>query len=121
MTALNNELIDKVMAKIATDPEAWSQATWVCKTTACFAGHALIESGLYEIRVISDRPCPYDDIDCQCGTEVAIVDKETGSVVNVQSRARELLGFNEGEAHRVFLDTSTDLEEMASVIANIRA
>ncbi len=120
MNALNDDLIDKVMLKISKDPDAWNQSEWICSTSACFAGHALIESGRYEIKVTQEGECPYDAIGCKCNTIASIVDKETKSPVSVDSRARELLGFTKEEARLVFLDTPTNLEEMAATIAGIR-
>ncbi len=120
MNALNNELIDKVMLKISTDPDAWNQSDWICSTTACFAGHALIESGLYEMIMAKDGECAYGWTDCSCTTQAFVVNKETRSPINIRSRAQELLGFTNSEARQVFLDTSTDLGRMTDVIAGIR-
>lgn len=41
----NNELLDKVLNHIKTNPETWDQSNWRCGTNYCFAGHAAILGG----------------------------------------------------------------------------
>lgn len=46
---LNEPLIRQIVAHIEEDPSTWKQSTWVhynCKTSFCFAGWAVVLSGL---------------------------------------------------------------------------
>jgi hypothetical protein len=45
-TTPNVELLDKTLAYIEEHPKEWQQGSWVCETAACFAGNALLLSGL---------------------------------------------------------------------------
>lgn len=45
MTAPNAELAYRVLDHIDAHPETWDQSSWVCGTTACFAGWAVRLSG----------------------------------------------------------------------------
>lgn len=52
-------IVRRGMASIAMDPSAWDQATWVCDTSACFAGHIVInEDGLAGVSTLSRRDGP---------------------------------------------------------------
>lgn len=88
----NAELLRKVADKIAAFPELYDQGCWAeedaCGTTACIAGHALLESGKYRERV--------DD-----WGSVFFFNKE-GVAVPPAEEAEALLGLSKGEATRLF-------------------
>lgn len=41
----NNELLDRVLHHIKTNPETWDQGNWRCGARYCFAGHAALMGG----------------------------------------------------------------------------
>lgn len=122
MKPLNEELIDRVLARIERDPATWHQGDFFafrsgvdfCGTTACFAGHALLESG-WTMDVKESEMFSY-------GHSVVVRDPSGKINVNYDDEAAELLGFTEDEAERVFYETQrVSLAELREVIAGIRA
>lgn len=50
----NVELLNRTLDYIRTHPKEWQQSSWVCGSSACFAGHALRLAG----HVVSEGPSP---------------------------------------------------------------
>lgn len=81
VTTPNAELAYKVLDHIDAHPDSWDQSSWVCGTTACFAGWAVRLSGA--------------TIDGQGGSDGEVVDGPPELVgLTVEEAAYEALGID---------------------------
>ena len=96
----NVELAEKVMRIILDDPTSHDQSLWVCKTMACFAGHAVLQHHSREeaIDMVLNVSDPYQ----------------------LRTEAIKLLGLTDDEADIMFWGHNTieDLEVMVKDISN---
>lgn len=112
---INIENAKRVLAKIKAEPETHSQKQWArrtpCGTTACIAGHAVIEIGCAS---------PIFDYKIFDGSEIAgacqTPDGETHAIFDF---AAELLGLEEDVAHDLFYLTNNQeaINELERLIA----
>lgn len=90
MGELNVELMERVMDRILTDPDSWTQDGYCiigdCGTTFCFAGHAIMLAG----GEINEYGAFFFN----------------GERISPDVKAQDLLGLDTREAHRIF-DTFT--------------
>lgn len=121
MKPLNDDLIDRVLARIEADPAAWNQRDFFeanyedgsfCGTRACFAGHALLESGwTLEVHHWS-----------KSWASINVRDTKGKLNADYDGEAAGLLGFTDFEASQVFFTSSVNtVAEMRAVIDRIRA
>jgi hypothetical protein len=128
----NLSLLDKVIDRIEAEPEAWDQGSWgdvdvdngiyqpeqPCGTTACFAGHAVIEASILNTSVVrrdQDSYYPYWDL--------AWIDPETGKEVpsgRVPELARIALGITEADAEDIFFHIENDLQWFKVKVEELR-
>jgi hypothetical protein len=97
----NLPLIDDVMHHIDTHPEEWDQTLWFCDTTACFAGHTALISGLHVNRRLS--------------TVFAPEDRKWRRAASV---AEKLLGLDSCTADRLFCAGNT-LDDLHQVVKEL--
>jgi hypothetical protein len=83
-------LLTRTLRHIEENPAEWRQDTWICGTTACFAGRACLiaqQDGMAEVVVEGDA-APF----------VVLPDETT----SVEEAARKLLGLTRVEADNLF-------------------
>lgn len=103
---VNHLLVQETLGAIERDPDRWSQASFAssCGTTMCFAGWALHLSGY-----TADQGFFYD---------------QRGRLVNdVEDAAREVLGFDDEQAHMVFFyfpENHTDDQSKGNLFSMLR-
>jgi hypothetical protein len=92
------ELALATLDYIDAHPEEWDQYWYICGTTACFAGRALL--------IVSDGtyPSPHPLVIAGLGHRGA---------------AMELLGWNEAEADHVFYDETGDPRVLRELVMEV--
>lgn len=111
MPELNTMLMEQVMTFIRDNPEQHDQNRYLaesesspCGTTACFAGHALLMSGRYQVKFLRSKYL--DDVGVRpyawfsINTEPGLDQRKT--FVDVYREAKILLGLNSYEAEHLF-------------------
>jgi len=130
---MNRELAMRVMDKIEANPAEWNQGSWVqngmCGTTACFAGHAMLESGYTLTRVkytngtqvhtLDLVPAGPDDDDST--SYVWFVDPDGVIVTSALAEGQKLLDLDDEESQRLFIDSAgiCSVEMMRNLVKRI--
>jgi hypothetical protein len=99
----NTELAYKTLDYIREHPEEWSQDSFFCGTTACFAGRAIM-------------------IALEKGNEADVrawMTDKYGSSRDSQWLARQLLGWTYEEAHHVFYRFTSDFTELERAVKEV--
>jgi len=106
-TKVNVPLLKATLAYIKTHPEEWNQAVWVCGTTACFAGRALLLAGAKfdNARTITNR------------LELGIPEFET----RYSESASVVLGIDEATAGKNLFFHCRTIEALTSAVRKIIA
>lgn len=134
----NVALLDKVMERIAAEPEGWDQDSWgdivlgpnqtvydtdiePCGTTHCFAGHAAEIAGIAHLKAYKER---YTDVDGkpQAFWATQWVDDKGEPIIDVsiQEEARKALGLTWEEADRIFFLFTTDPVDLEILVAEVK-
>lgn len=116
---LNEKLLDRTLQQIVDDPASWNQGDWclvrlskvpaavvtgdvaLCGTTACLAGHALLQSGQYQLQYVGIS----HQGDSVVHAGVQFYDLQGHSVYDggsIETTAGDLLGLTKGEASYLF-------------------
>lgn len=140
---LNEKLLDRTLQAIIDDPSGWNQSDWcrvrrvkvpadvvrgdvaLCGTTACLAGHALLESGQWQLQyvglvrdetsnILLDARVQFFDLHGKS------IHDRTGDedVIGIEATAGALLGLTRWEASHLF---STSGYTAVSFCAMVRA
>jgi hypothetical protein len=109
----NHDLFIDVLARVERDPAAWNQGTWgysdsQCGTVACFAGHAVVESGV---------PHSWQEVAVDGGSVYRVLRPDSG--LHVRDQAQRLLGLTHDQASRLFYETNTRLDSLYRTCASI--
>ena len=125
----NYDLVQKTFEVIRTHPSQWDQGVWagsmdvdripdamldkiedgadaMCGSTACMAGHLLMQTGDYRMKIIDIYR---DDQDKVTEYDVEMVRKSGGQMVEFLSEAAAAAGFSLELARVLFHQTETNL------------
>lgn len=105
----NVELLDRTLAYIEEHPEEWDQKEWVCGSTACFAGNALLLEGLERIRTSNGRLLSRTDLQVP----------STGASVEIAETAKCALGLTDMQARTLFAGFN-NMAALRQMVANIK-
>lgn len=113
---VNVPLLRKTLEHVESHPEEWTQDIWLCRTSACFAGHAvLIDGGKWgeTENSVFVRAEPEDD-PADVRTPIA----GEGPMVTVPERARRILGIGYTDSRRLF-DSDNTLDDLRRIVAEL--
>lgn len=93
----NVALLRKTMEHIESHPQEWEQRHWICGSTACFAGHAVLidggESAFHHAYVIARTDDPAWHVH--------------GGQISILRRAQHILGLTLAQAIDLFEGSNT--------------
>lgn len=117
--------LEKTMTDILDHPEGWDQKTWVCGTTACYAGRAVLNEGFkvmvgFDHSWAMDADTPFDPGAEQEYLKMYSVIGLKAHRVPVGDRAAEILDISDADALLLFSQRATldNLQEMVKDLAN---
>jgi hypothetical protein len=107
---MNVDLIERTLRRIEARPQEFDMASWAdfghCGTTACFAGHAMLESGY---QITGDLAYAY-------------YRRPDGSEVGDEfDEGANLLDLTQAQARRLFYANARTPAEMRSVVEQVIA
>jgi hypothetical protein len=102
---VNVELLERTLTYIRDHPEEWDQGHWICNTTACFAGHAILLDG---VEITNRLPSNWGMYSTRSGE------------IDVSVSAEQRLGLTRQQANTLFWckNRLDDLERIAKDIIN---
>lgn len=113
MPTPNMDLLDRVIDKIEADIDAWNQDSWgdikgsawqeeePCGTTACFAGHAVIEAGVARLVIERSENGFWD---------TRFVTPSGDNLSDIEGTAAEALGLPYADAYEIFYHFPVDAD-----------
>lgn len=103
----NTELLLGTLDYLREHIEKVDLDTWICGTTACYAGHVALQAGATPVY-------------CDDETDTALVDTPDGRRLPVSSYAAEILEISDDQAGHLFHAGSVDdLEDIISEILHV--
>lgn len=112
---LNIDLLEEVYDHIEAHPEQWDQGTWAleapCGTSMCFAGTTVFLKGFNLLFEGPDEDRYREALYCK---------KPHGKRWDISNKAQQLLGLTEVERAVLFLDVSTDINDLRNTIDLIK-
>lgn len=112
---INVPLLRKTLEHIEAHPEEWNQGVWLCATSACFAGHAVVLAGGEWVEIehavfvradADDNPADLANVD------------DKGQVVTVADRAQRILGLSWREA-RILFHSDNNLDDLRRIVGEL--
>lgn len=100
---MNEDLAYQVLDYIREHPAEWNQDTYVCGTTACFAGHAIL----------------LDAVNRELSAKVTRLTFMQASGWVCAETARELLGWNYTQSDHVFRCYTRDFGELERRVKDV--
>lgn len=111
---MNRELVEATLNAIASDLKSWDQSAFLnthvdpstqqCRTTMCFAGHALVQAGYTLVRA---RYSP-DALDFLGPDGVRFAESRV-------DEAAEVLGFSEEQVEDVFFEFPSNWDDVENL------
>lgn len=122
MTTRNIAELESTLQQIADDPTAWNQESWICATTACYAGRVALNHGCRllpeererEAVVVRTPEGPFG-----CHYDMGILTRQ-GKLVTVREFAQDTLGLTTVEADLLFYGNNklADLQDIVKGLVN---
>jgi len=100
----NTELLLATLGYLREHPEMVDLDSWICGTTACYAGHVALQAGATPVY-------------CDDEADTALVDSPDGRRLPVSSYAAEILDISDDQADNLFHAGSMD--ELEGIISDI--
>lgn len=119
MTTPNVPLLKQTLDYVETHPEEWTQRFYRCGTGMCFAGWAAVLDGgtWYDAELkgpwIEDMVARPDDPDLD-----VFLMRDGARTVDVECRARRILGLTEDEASELF-DGDNTLDDLRRIVREL--
>lgn len=136
---VNTDLLEKTLAVIVARPQGWDQSTWIsavpdattesCGTTACLAGHALIQSGdfrqvkiIWDYEINDEREFNPEADEVTGEFDLQFIHKDEAwsldTYVDPFFEAAERLGLDDGQAEHLFYQTQDMVWDSADQFAD---